>query len=53
MSGGHFREGHLNFDFSVASVNLNYGEIFCFPSNLEFDDSNIYTKLDYGAKNRS
>ena len=53
MSGGHFREGDLNFDFSVASVNLNYGEIFSFPSNLEFDDSNIYTKLDYGAKNRS
>ena len=42
---GHFRESDLNFNFSIASIKSNYGEIFSFPNKLKFDDSNICTKL--------
>ena len=27
--------------FFMASIKLNYGDIFSFPSKLEFDDSDI------------
>ena len=42
---GHFREGSLNFDFSAASIKSNYGDIFFFPNELKFDNSNICSKL--------
>ena len=38
---GHFREGNLNFNFSIASIKSNYGDIFSFPNKLKLDDSNI------------
>ena len=45
VSDGHFREGSLNFNFSIASIKSNYSDIFSFPNKLKFDDSNICTKL--------
>ena len=42
---GHFNEGSLNFNFSIASIKSNYDDIFSFLNKLKFDDSNIYTKL--------
>ena len=41
----HFGEVGLNFNFSIASIKSNYGDIFSFPNKLEFDDGNICTKL--------
>ena len=38
MSDGQFREGGLNFNFSIASMKLNYGDIFSFP-NVTFGKS--------------
>ena len=37
MSDGHFWEVCLNFKFSTASLNLNYGGIFSFLNKLKFD----------------
>ena len=34
-----------NFNFSIASIRLKYGDIFSFPNKLKFDDSNICSKL--------
>ena len=45
VSDGHFKEGSLNFDFFIASIKSNYGDIFSFPNKLKFDDSNICTNL--------
>ena len=45
VSDWHFREGSLNFNFSIASINSNYSNIFPFPNQVKFDDSNICTKL--------
>ena len=45
VSDRHFREGSLNFNFSIASINSNYGDIFSSPNKLKFDDSNICKKL--------
>ena len=45
MSDGYFREASLDFNFSIASTKLNYGDTFSFPNKLKFDDSNICTKL--------
>ena len=45
MSDGIFRGGNLNFNFSIASIKSNYGDIFFFPNKLKFDDSNIGTNL--------
>ena len=45
VANGHFREGSLNFNFSIASIKSNYGDMFSFPNKLKFDDSNICTKL--------
>ena len=45
MSDGHFREGSLDLNFSVAPINLEYGDIFSFPNKLKFDDSNFCKKL--------
>ena len=45
MSDGNFKGGNLNFNFSIASIKSNYGDIFFFPNKLKFDDSNIGTKL--------
>ena len=42
---GHFKEGSLNFHFSMASMKLNYRDIFCFWSTFKVYDSNICTKL--------
>ena len=42
---GHFREGGLNFNCSIASIKSNYGDIFYFRNKLKFDDSNICKKL--------
>ena len=39
VSDGHVREGDLNFNFSIAPMKLNYGDIFFFPNKLKFDDS--------------
>ena len=41
---GHVREEGLNFNFSIQSIKLNYGDIFSFPNKLKFDYSNICTK---------
>ena len=41
----HFRKGSPNFNFSIASINSNYGGIFSLPNKLKFDDSNICTNL--------
>ena len=41
----HFREGSLNFNFSISSTKSNYGDIFSLPNKLKFADSNICTKL--------
>ena len=30
VSDRHFKEGGLNFNFSIASMKLNYGDIFSF-----------------------
>ena len=45
VSDGNLREGSVNFNFSIASIKLKYGDIFYFPNKLKFDDSNICTKL--------
>ena len=45
VSDGHFREGSLKFNFSIASINSDYGDIFSFLNKLKFDDSKICTKL--------
>ena len=45
VSDGHFREGSLNFNFSIASINSNYIDILSFPKKLKFDDTNIFTKF--------
>ena len=45
MSDGHFREDSLNFNFSIASIKSNYGNIFSILNKLKFDDSDICTKL--------
>ena len=45
VSDGHFREGSLSFNFSIASIKSNYGDIFSLPSKLKFDDSKICAKL--------
>ena len=37
MLDGHFREGGLCFNFSIASIKLNHGDIFSFPNKLKFD----------------
>ena len=45
VSDRHFREGRLSFNFPIASIKSNYGDIFSFPNKLKFDDSNICIKL--------
>ena len=45
MSDEYFREASLDFNFSIASIKLNYGDAFSFPNKLKFDDSNICTKV--------
>ena len=45
VSDRHFRKGSVNFNFSIASMKSNYGDIFSFPTKLKFDDSSISTKL--------
>ena len=45
VSDGHFREGSLNFGFSIAPIKPYYGVIFSFPNKFKFDDSNICAKL--------
>ena len=44
-SDGRFRKGDLNFNFSIASMKLNYAAIFSFLNKLKFDNSNICTNL--------
>ena len=52
VSDGGFWEGGLNFNFSVASMKLNYDDMFSFPSKLKFDDKQqLHKALDYGAEN--
>ena len=45
VSDGRFREGSVNFNFSITSINSNYGDIFSLPNKLKFDDSNNCAKL--------
>ena len=45
VSDRHFRKGSVNFNFSIASMKSNYGDIFSLPTKLKFDDSSISTKL--------
>ena len=45
VSDGNFKEGSPNFNFSIASIKSNYGDIFSFANKLKFDDSNICAKL--------
>ena len=37
----HLRVSSLNFNFPIASIKSNYGDIFSFPNKLKFDESNI------------
>ena len=41
----HLRVGSLNFNFPIASIKSNYGDIFSFPNKLKFDESNICTNV--------
>ena len=43
VSDGHFKERSLNFNFSIASIKSNYGDIFSSTKKLKFGDSNICT----------
>ena len=45
VSDGCFGEGSPNFNFSIASINSNYGNIFPSPNKVKFGDNNICTKL--------
>ena len=45
LSDGYFREGSLNFNFSLVSIKSSYGDKFSFPNKIKFDDSNICTKF--------
>ena len=52
VSDGRFREGGLNFNFSVALMNLDHGDVFSFPNELKFDDKQqLHKALDYGVEN--
>ena len=43
---GYFRKGSLNFNFSIAPIKSNYGDIiFSFPNKLKLDDSNMCTQF--------
>ena len=45
LSDRCFGEGSPNFNFSLASINSNYGDIFPSPNKVKFGDNNICTKL--------
>ena len=46
-SDGRFRKGDLNFNFSIASMKLNYAAIFSFL----FSFSHLHKPFDYEAEN--